>query len=531
MHIRKARIRNFKSLKQLDIEFNEHLNIIVGDNETGKTTLLEAVHLALTGHLDGRPALFDIHPYLFNVETVQTYITSLRTGETAEPPKIAIELYLSVDPVLARLQGTNNTLKEDTPGVTYTIQLDDANMVEYAEYVRTPENVRTVPVEFYTVVWRSFANETLTAKNIPLKTTTVDATNIKSGAGAQRYVIGQIDSAISAQDRVRLSLSYRKARDGFLADPAVTAINTELHRQSQALTEKALSISLDTTARASWESGVVPHLDDIPLALVGDGEQNTIKVLLAIDAASNKDVILIEEPENHQSHTNLNRLLRKLENATGRKQILITTHSSFVLNRLGIENVLLLARDGAMKLSQLTRSTYEYFQKLPGYNTLRLILARKVILVEGPSDDLIVQKAYMTLNDRKLPIHDGIDVISVGSLAFKRFLEIALILKVNATVITDNDGSVETLRTKYGEYAEIETIRVCYDEDESSNTLENVLLRDNGRDVVNGILGKSYSTDNELLQYMKHNKTDCALAIFSTEQDLKYPEYITNAFV
>ena len=51
------------------------------------------------------------------------------------------------------------------------------------------------------------------------------------------------------------------------------------------------------------------------------------------------------------------------------------------------------------------------------------------MLVEGPSDELVFQKLYMQTNDRKLPIEDGIDVISVQSLAFKRFLDIANLLE------------------------------------------------------------------------------------------------------
>jgi len=43
-----------------------------------------------------------------------------------------------------------------------------------------------------------------------------------------------------------------------------------------------------------------------------------------------------------------------------------------------------------------------------------MILCRKAILVEGPSDELIVQKAYSKQKDR-LPIEDEVDVISVGT--------------------------------------------------------------------------------------------------------------------
>jgi len=37
--------------------------------------------------------------------------------------------------------------------------------------------------------------------------------------------------------------------------------------------------------------------------------------------------------------------------------------------------------------------TYNYFIKLPGFNTLRVLLANKIILVEGPADELIIQSS------------------------------------------------------------------------------------------------------------------------------------------
>lgn len=53
-----------------------------------------------------------------------------------------------------------------------------------------------------------------------------------------------------------------------------------------------------------------------------------------------------------------------------------------------------------------------------------MILCKKAILVEGDSDELVIQKAYMLQHNGRLPIHDQVDVISVGT-SFLRFLEIA----------------------------------------------------------------------------------------------------------
>jgi len=55
MRIRKLYIENFKSFKgKFSLELFDGLNIIVGNNEVGKSTILEAINLALSGFLNGR---------------------------------------------------------------------------------------------------------------------------------------------------------------------------------------------------------------------------------------------------------------------------------------------------------------------------------------------------------------------------------------------------------------------------------------------------------------------------------------------
>ena len=50
MKIAKVKITNFKCYEEtFSLALNEALNVIVGANESGKTTILEAIHLALRG--------------------------------------------------------------------------------------------------------------------------------------------------------------------------------------------------------------------------------------------------------------------------------------------------------------------------------------------------------------------------------------------------------------------------------------------------------------------------------------------------
>lgn len=53
MYIKKVRIQNYKAIKDLELEFLPGVNLLIGDNGVGKTSILEAVSVALAGMLKG----------------------------------------------------------------------------------------------------------------------------------------------------------------------------------------------------------------------------------------------------------------------------------------------------------------------------------------------------------------------------------------------------------------------------------------------------------------------------------------------
>ncbi len=189
-------------------------------------------------------------------------------------------------------------------------------------------------------------------------------------------------------------------------------------------------------------------------------------------------------------------------------------------------------------LQNLDDDTRNYFKKLPGFDTLRVILANKVILVEGPADDLIIQRVYKDKYN-KLPINDGIDIIAVNALAFKRYCDIAILVNKNITIVTDNDGNInENIIQKYKGYLDKKNIKICYEKDQTLNTLEPSILAANtingkiSEDFIDGISnngsmkGKSYE---EIKNFMEHNKTEWSMRIFDYDKNIKYPQYILDA--
>ena len=150
----------------------------------------------------------------------------------------------------------------------------------------------------------------------------------------------------------------------------------------------------------------------------------------------------------------------------------------------------------------------------------------------------------MDNHDGRLPIEDGVDVISVNGLAFLRYLEIAEKLNIITAVVSDNDGNIEAVRKKYQNYIEDnkkDNIQICIDQvvDKkpaeidgktfNCNTLEPKLLKANGLEILNKVLGKNYEDETELLKHMHSEKTACALKIFKSSEKIKYPEYILKA--
>ncbi|WP_310733864.1 AAA family ATPase [Bacillus velezensis] len=122
------------------------------------------------------------------------------------------------------------------------------------------------------------------------------------------------------------------------------------------------------------------RLDSIPFDYVGKGEQAIIKTELALKnkIAEKSSVILIEEPESHISHTRLNQLISNIKENYGDKQIIVSTHSSFVSNKLGLDNLILVNNQQVTRFNKLSSGSKLFFEKIAGYDTLRFILCKKL---------------------------------------------------------------------------------------------------------------------------------------------------------
>lgn len=543
MVIDKIVIENFKGFKdRFTLSLNSGLNIIVGDNEAGKSTILEAINLALTGLYNGRYIRNELSQYLFNNESVEKYLNSLESDKPLPPPSILIELYFEGEE-RPFLRGSKNTGGADCSGVYLKIEFDDTYLPVYGELIKTG-NLKTLPIEYYHVVWCGFSRDPITARNIPLKSAYIDSSSTRFGNGSDVYIGRIVKELLTQEEIVNVSRSHREMKEQFMDNDSIQAINDKLTKASK-VTKKTVSISVELSSKNAWENSLTTYVDGIPFHYIGKGEQGIIKTNLALahNKAKEANIILLEEPENHLSHSKLNELIQSIKASCHDKQIIVTTHSSFVANKLGLDHLTLLSNRKSVKMDGLSLETKKFFEKMQGYDTLRLILCDKAILVEGDSDELVIQKAYMDTNGGRLPIEDRIEVISVG-VSFLRFLEVARKLSHRVCVVTDNDGDTAALEKKYRDYLGGKTypkITIHFDKIIDSgelkigdsnfnyNTLEPKFIKSNGFEKTKKILAVEYDDVDDLHKYMKSNKTECALKIFDSDDDIVYPDYIMEA--
>jgi len=452
MALKKIKIKNFKIFEDFELEFSAGINIIVGNNEVGKSTVLEAIHLALTGLINGKYLNTELTQYLFNNAVVERYLASLQTDSPEEPPSIKIELYFDkFDEILKWMGGINTDRDNDAYGLTFEISMsDDVNTrAEYEEMLKSG-NIKTLAIEYYDPKWSTFADkENLSIRSIPIKSAMVDSSLARYQNGSDIYISRIVKQGLEDSDRAKVAQAHRSISGNFADDPAIKAINQRI-QENALISDKEVSLSVELLSKNAWESSLMTYVDKVPFHYIGKGEQCVIKTQLALTdkKAKNASVILIEEPENHLTFARLNQLLDVIASECEGRQVIVSTHSSFVANKLGLNNLILLSNDGMQtRFSDLAddKRTPDFFKKLSGYDTLRLVLSKSAILVEGASDELVVQKAYMKTHSDKLPIYDGVDVISVGT-SFLRFLEIASRLNKRVAVVTDNDGDISALK-------------------------------------------------------------------------------------
>jgi len=91
MIIEKIKLKNFKKFRgEKTITFNKEINVLIGDNEAGKSTILTAIDIVLSGS-QGKVDMIGLEN-IFNVDEINDFLRGDR--EYSNLPELYIEIYL-----------------------------------------------------------------------------------------------------------------------------------------------------------------------------------------------------------------------------------------------------------------------------------------------------------------------------------------------------------------------------------------------------------------------------------------------------
>jgi len=207
--VESLRLLNFKKFKDKTFEFNEDVNIFVGDNNAGKSTILEALEIVLNFQHRGRSFSSEFSPDLFNSDAVAEFLASPKAP--ADLPVLVIEAYMKGVP---DYRGTNNSLLKDAQGVQVRASFDPDFTEAYREYLAAGAPISSIPVEFYKIEWMDFSWNILKPLTKQFRALYIDPTRIHPTLGKNQYISNVLNTALKKDEEYRLSLNYRETLQG-----------------------------------------------------------------------------------------------------------------------------------------------------------------------------------------------------------------------------------------------------------------------------------------------------------------------------
>ena len=294
------RVRNFRALDDLNVERLGRINLITGRNNSGKTTLLEAVFL-LSGAGNPHMAL--------NANVVRGF-------DSPPGPAVADTFWKPIFSALDLSKTVEISGRHVSLGsLSLNISHERSGTVElpFKEADGSPIADRTSANGLLFAFKKASAAETQGRIRL-----TAGGIQIESPDSRLPFVAVILSSRTGnpQEDAMRLGQLRTRKQGGLVVD----AIST---------VEPRLKSVEDNTASGSpmiWGDIGLPEL--VPLPAMGEGMTRIARIILAISAAPN-GIVLIDEVENGLHHSVLGKVWQSIEAAATQfnAQVIASTHS------------------------------------------------------------------------------------------------------------------------------------------------------------------------------------------------------------
>lgn len=505
--LKEIRIRNYRSLKCVDVLLDDN-NILIGANNAGKTSLLQAIQLAFSGR---RISSDDIH--IEKNETLpfnrQIIIDVLIVPTDSDYNEID-----SFDDIW--IQHFGNLLGIDKEG-------------KFFFAMRT--NV------YYDKLQNSYKIERRALKDWPNSEDMLNYTEYLSGSISEKILqalpVFYLDSKRDIVSDMKDKSSYwaRMISDINLKEDEIIRIekildevNNDIINQSQVLKHLSLNLKrISETVNAGNESIIInPVLRKIrdlnrsidisfqdkdseafPVLNHGMGTRSWLTFLTLVAYVTwlveqtSKDyipfhpIVLLEEPEAHLHPQAQRHIFKQMSKMVGQK--VISSHSPFIVAQANLQDIIhLYKKNGCAKVSYIDTSnlTYEEIRKLRKEvisSRGELLFSQILILCEGETEEQALPvffKKYFGCDCFEV----GVSIIAVkGYGNYKPFLQVAKNLNIDYFIFSD------------GEYSTINKIKndiySIFGNDKSFNEYENIFILDNNNNFEKYLIEEGYKEE------------------------------------
>lgn len=417
MWIKSIDIENIRGIEKETINFSEKINLLIGKNNSGKSTIINSLyHLQYSGLLLSAKDLREnqknaIITISFN-EVKREAIDLIKTNTSGTGGNYIpiIKILISSGSIQTSINALDN--KEEAK-----IQLRSFQDKE-------PDNI------FYPF---------LAGRKVPKYEEVVNTNTRSLVTGTLQYLNPKIDKILSNFSDESKYIFFRNACNEVLGLDIVT-VDSENGKKASLFVNENKSISIE---------------------YLGDGTANILSLLADLTLSPGK-IFLIEEPENHIHPQALKSLMKYIRMKSDINQFIISTHSNIVLRELGVEpetkvfHVEMNLNDQRVPTTKISeandkQSRKDILEEL-GYEFSDLDLWKAWLFLEEQSAETIIEDYLIPWFVSKLTSElrtfsaDGRDKVSTKFADFNSlfvFLHLEPIYKNKVWVVIDG-GTKET---------------------------------------------------------------------------------------